>query len=70
MATAKPFIVTTRGLTPALCGHASALSGSTMLNDHQTFMAGNYVKTTARGHGQHQCFVSKRFSLAAYYTTS
>ena len=26
-------------------------------NHHQTFMAGKYAKTTARGHGQHQCFV-------------
>jgi hypothetical protein len=26
----------------------------------QTFMAGNYAKTTARGHGQHQAFVSRK----------
>ncbi len=29
-------------------------------------MAGNYVKTTARGYGQHQCFVSNAHTTTIY----
>jgi hypothetical protein len=50
-----------------LCGHASALSGRTELELAQNFMAGDYVKITARGHGQHQCFVMPAAFVAQIY---
>jgi len=44
-------------LTPGLCCAARALAGSTNADtSNHTLEAGDYVKMTARGWGQHQPF--------------
>ena len=52
------FIPLAGALTPALCGHASALTGRTKpKTTSKTLWRATMRKTVARGHGQHQCFV-------------